>query len=135
MSEHRGDLNCYAGGCRLAQCRAEKRVYERHQSRIRRRPDSGWNNSKVDAAECRTHLLFLKDYGVSEKDLQQATGLSASALMLIRDGTRKQVFASTADKILVLGTHRFVRSSKALIWHKYWLKKMEERKSEEVQVI
>jgi hypothetical protein len=107
------------GKCRCDDCTAENRKYETERQRIRKRPDSKWDNPLVDAQPTIEHLEFLARNGISLKMISEKTGLSRASIQYVRVGRRGKVLKNTEDKILALGTHMFEsRDKRAIIAYK-----------------
>jgi hypothetical protein len=90
-------------------------------------------NPKLDATEAREHLLWLQAQGVGIKRVAAESGMGTTQIYRIRSGKAPVILASTALKILSVGTHRF--DPKELAYNgaaqraKNWLKKTHDRES------
>lgn len=89
----------YAAGCRCDDCRKANSDYER--ARLSARKSGDWNGL-VDAAEARMHLLKLRRRGVGKIAVAAATDIAKTVLQQIINGTRTQIRARTARKILAV---------------------------------
>lgn len=99
---HEASNNCYAQGCRLPECREEHRIYNKERARIRRRPDSGWDNPLVDVAATREHILKLVEQGMGLRRMGQLVRMQQKDLLRIKNGPTKKVQKKTQEKILAL---------------------------------
>jgi len=68
-----------------------------------------WKTLKVDAEPVRAHIMALKDAGVGDRAIVELSGVSRSALQIIRRGRpglnrppRTKVLSRTAEKILAI---------------------------------
>jgi transcriptional regulator with XRE-family HTH domain len=68
-----------------------------------------WKTLKVDAEPVRAHIMALKDAGVGDRAIVELSGVSRSALQIIRRGRpglnrppRTEVLSRTAEKILAI---------------------------------
>lgn len=89
----------YAAGCRCDACRKANRDYER--ARMAARKTVGWSGL-VDATAARMHLMKLRRRGVGKAAVAAATNISQGVLHYIINGTRLQIHARTARKILAV---------------------------------
>jgi hypothetical protein len=89
----------YAAGCRCDYCRKANSDYER--ARLAARKTGDWNGL-VDATEARMHLMKLRQRGVGKLAVAAATDIAKSMLQQIINGTRTQIRARTARKILAV---------------------------------
>lgn len=89
----------YAAGCRCDACRKSNRDYER--ARLAARKSGDWNGL-VDATEARAHLMTLRRRGVGKIAVAASTDIARTVLQQIINGTRTQIRARTAKKILAV---------------------------------
>ena len=89
----------YVKGCRCVPCRAANSRYAtgRELERLK-----GNQNEYQQATKARSHLLRLQKKGVGYKEVAKRTAISASIILNIRKGTRKNIRALTARKILAV---------------------------------
>ena len=95
-----GDWRRYSsGGCRCDQCRSDWRAYSE-----RRRKDQAYGrlpvNKRIPADRARTHLLTLRNQGMSIKTIAAATGVSFPVIERILTGAKVGIYTSSEAKIL-----------------------------------
>jgi hypothetical protein len=94
-----GDRLRYLAGCRCDACRQANATYER--TRIAARKAGDWNGI-VSAAAARKHLKQLSRQNVGRKAVAAATDIALSTIAEIYRGTKRQIRARTARKILAV---------------------------------
>lgn len=94
-----GTRGRYVTGCRCEPCRGANSEYANRRYREKRNGD--WNGL-VDASKARAHLLRLSRQGVGRRAVHAASDVSLSVIQLVRDGTKTQIRARTARKILAV---------------------------------
>ncbi len=91
----------YVGGCRCLPCRAANSRYETERAAQRR---MGLGNGLVPAKRARRHLSALSAKGVGRRAVAEASGVSATILMLVKSGRRTQIRSDTERRILAVNT-------------------------------
>ena len=89
----------WRNGCRCHLCTDAAVVYEKQRAR---KKANGWE-PYVDASEAREHLEFLREHGVGQRAIAEASGVPRSTLRLILRGERRRVRPETLSAIL--GVH------------------------------
>ena len=89
----------YAKGCRCDDCRAANNAYERMRGKMIR---AGTWVGLVDAKRVRAHLLKLAAAGVGLRAVADVARANRSQLQAIKNGRKKRLLRSTADRILAV---------------------------------
>lgn len=92
-----GDRLRYLAGCKCAECRAANSQYECQRAQARKNGD--WNGI-VLADEARAHLRKLSRAGLGRHTIAEASGIAASIIQAIRGGTKRNIRARTARRLL-----------------------------------
>ena len=90
----------YRNGCRCYECCTAGVLYEK----LRERRKARGIDPYVDNTEARQHLLWLEQHGVGLRTVCEVSGVSRSALSLIRNGTRPVSRPETITAILAVHT-------------------------------
>lgn len=96
-----------SAGCRCDACVNANRAYARFQQKRKRleglgRTSGPWAAPFVDAAPVRAHLLALADAGVGSRRVAELAGVSRTALLAIRGGTRSRCRRQVAEAVLAV---------------------------------
>lgn len=89
----------YRNGCRCFECSSAGVLYEKRRAARKARGIEPY----VDNTEAREHLAWLEAQGVGLRTVAATSGLSRSALSLIRNGTRPVSRPETIAAILAVG--------------------------------
>lgn len=104
-----GTRTSYTQGCRCDACRAAHRDYNREWLRREARIRYGIEPPKpprwIDATEVREHLVWLQSIGIGRRLVAHHSGVSASQITKLRDGTTTRTTPTTANRILAVGKH------------------------------
>jgi len=90
----------WRNGCRCYECCTAGVLYEK----LRERRKARGIDPYVDNTEARQHLLWLEQHGVGLRTVCEVSGVSRSALSLIRKGTRPVSRPETITAILAVHT-------------------------------
>jgi transcriptional regulator with XRE-family HTH domain len=90
----------YRNGCRCFECCSAGVLYEKLRANRKRRGMDAY----VDNTEAREHLLWLEQHGVGLRTVCEVSGVSRSALSLIRKGVRPVSRPETITAILAVHT-------------------------------
>ena len=90
----------YRNGCRCFECCSAGVLYEKLRANRKRRGTDAY----VDNTEAREHLLWLEQHGVGLRTVCEVSGVSRSALSLIRKGVRPVSRPETITAILAVHT-------------------------------
>ena len=94
-----GTRSGYVAGCRCDDCRAAHRDYNREWLRREARIRYGIEPPKparwIDATEVREHLTWLQSIGIGRRLVARYSGVSASQITKLRDGTTSRTTPST----------------------------------------
>lgn len=90
--------NDWRNGCRCYDCTSAGVLYEKLRAARKARGVEPY----VDNTEAREHLLWLESRGVGLRTVSEVSGVSRSALSLIRKGTRPVSRQATIDAILAV---------------------------------
>ena len=90
----------YRNGCRGCECCSAGVLYEKLRANRKRRGMDAY----VDNTEAREHLLWLEQHGVGLRTVCEVSGVSRSALSLIRKGVRPVSRPETITAILAVHT-------------------------------
>lgn len=102
MTREHGTRACYTlDRCRCPACTAAQSAYTVAYMRDRNRPDG--RARKVDAAEVRRHIAWLRSHGALLKDIAGRSGVSISGVHRIVHGHQPTMRVTTAERIL--GVH------------------------------
>ena len=99
----------YRNGCRCYECCAAGVLYEKLRANRKRRGVDPY----VDNTEAREHLVWLESQGIGLRTVSARTGLSRSALSLIRNGTRSVSRPETIATIVAV--HRGAAAQGAVV--------------------
>lgn len=119
-------VNSYKTGCRCEPCRMANRVHGREYMRRLRRPDSTWvPRKRVDPRECSRHIRWLHDNGIGVSVVADLARVDVNTIMDLRNDRKSYIYASTADRILAVGTNRapsigMVRARVDMLMAKGW---------------
>ena len=89
----------YMHGCRCVPCRAANSRYATRRTLERLK---GNHNGYQETTEARSHLLFLQKKGVGYRQVASNTGISPGIILQIRNGTRRNIRALNARRILAV---------------------------------
>lgn len=92
--------NCYKLGCRCSGCGQANNVASRNASRMRRRPDSGWDNPRVDPRKAIAHLAMLKEHGIGACRVAVLLGRDRFLMTQVANGRVKYIMKQTEREIL-----------------------------------
>lgn len=101
ISKPHGNRLRYMAGCRCDECRASNTAYARARAAAQKEGD--WNGL-VSAAPARQHLASLSNNGVGRGAVADCTDVAESIITKIANGTRTQIRARTAKRILAVTT-------------------------------
>ena len=90
----------YRNGCRCFECSSAGVLYEKLRAARKHRGVDPY----VDNTEAREHLLWLEQHGVGLRTVCEVSGVSRSALSLIRKGVRPVSRSETITAILAVHT-------------------------------
>jgi transcriptional regulator with XRE-family HTH domain len=90
----------YRNGCRCFECSSAGVLYEKLRAARKARGVDPY----VDNTEAREHLLWLEQHGVGLRTVCEVSGVSRSALSLIRKGVRPVSRSETITAILAVHT-------------------------------
>lgn len=92
----------WRNGCRCFECSNAGNLYEKRRAY---KKSKGWEPF-VSNAEAREHLLWLQSKNVGLRTVAEVSGLSRSALSLVRSGKRTKSTPEFIAKVLAVGTHQ-----------------------------
>jgi hypothetical protein len=94
-----GDRLRYMAGCRCDECRRANTQYEQKRAAARK---AGQWNGLVSADRARVHLQALRAANVGKRQIADASGVSATAIDEICNGTKLKVRAITEKRLLAV---------------------------------
>lgn len=100
-----GTHSGYSHGCRCKNCVEGHRIYERNQSRRRRRIKYGLEEPVVrliDSSEARDHVRFLTSKGIGLGSIANQVGTNRTTIQYIKKGKYKRISLALSKKILAV---------------------------------